>query len=86
MAFTAISCTLRSEKSFHSAVLMVPSGFIAHEPLPVGSVWPMFSDAVTAPSVPAMADALRTSFAAAVALSSEVEPSTDPPKPPLPVA
>ena len=36
---TASSCSERSEKSCQSAVLIVPSGFIANEPLP--TAWPV---------------------------------------------
>ena len=36
---TASSCSERSEKSSQSVELMVPSGFIANEPLP--TLWPV---------------------------------------------
>ena len=40
----------RCEKSFHSTVLIVPSGFIANEPEPV-ALCPVSVDAETAPSI-----------------------------------
>ena len=45
-----------------------------------------FSEAAIAPSVPAISDARRPSFATPFLPSVVVMPSADPPKPPLPVA
>ena len=50
MVFTAISWMPRCEKSFHSTVLIVPSGFIANEPEPA-ALCPVSVDAETAPSI-----------------------------------
>ena len=50
MVFTAISWMPRCEKSFHSTVLIVPSGLIKNEPEPV-ELCPVSVDADTAPSI-----------------------------------
>jgi hypothetical protein len=49
----ASSCSDRSEKSCQSVELIVPSGFIANEPLPM--LWPVSVAPTTEPSLAAVA-------------------------------
>src|SRR6185369_6477262 len=72
----------RRAKSFHNTVLMLPSGFIANEPLPM--VWPVSVTADTAPSTPATAAADRPALAAPVPANAVVEVTAVPPAQPPP--
>src|SRR5581483_6375075 len=52
--FRVISCVARVDTSVQSVELIVPSGFIANDPVPAGSACPPSLTALTAPSFIAM--------------------------------
>src|SRR5216684_1549806 len=74
----------RDAKSVQSAVLIVPSGFIANEPPPAVSACPVSVDADTAPSVSAITTVLTAAAgkSAASGLGSPAMAVVDPCTPP----
>src|SRR3982751_2546334 len=72
----------RRAKSVNSTVLMLPSGFIANEPLPM--VWPVSVTADTAPSTPATVAAERPALDAPVPANVVVDVTAVPPAQPPP--
>src|SRR5512141_3113739 len=72
----------RCAKSNHSTVLIVPSGFIANEPLEI--VCPVSVTALAAPSIPDVAAADKPALLAPVPASAVIEPALPPAQPPPP--
>ena len=85
MVFTAISWRPRCAKSFHNAVLMLPSGFIAKEPPLAVLAWPVSVLAETAPSTIAVV-AGGPAVPPDVPASAVKEVCTPPAQPPPPLA
>src|SRR6185503_15654136 len=72
----------RCAKSFQSTVLIVPSGLIANDPLPI--TWPVSVNAETAPSTVATAAAVSPALPPPVPASSVSDVTAAPPAQPPP--
>src|SRR5947208_10022711 len=83
LVFSVISCVARVAKSVHNVLLIVPSGFIANDPVPAGSACPPSLTALTAPSFMAMPHVTPVKYGAVPVVISDVFPMMAlPPNPP----